>query len=150
MDAVTYPNEKVVSFLEQNVIPLRIPSDDALAAKFKIKWTPTLVTLDSQGVERHRTVGFLKPEELIASVLLGTGKILFETEKYDQAIGHLDRIITSYPKSSCAPEAIFLKGVSQFKSTHDPKFLKAVYERLERDYPNSEWTGKAYPYSLLK
>ena len=149
MDAVTYPEDKVVEFLGQNVIPLRIPFNDPLATEFNVKWTPTLVILDPQGKEHHRTVGFLDAEGLIASLLLGIGKTCFETEEFDYAIANLDKIIASYPKSGSAPEAIFLRGVAQFKSTHDPKPLKALYEKLVAEYPGSEWTGRAYPYRLI-
>ncbi len=149
MDAVTYPEDKVIEFIGQNVIPLRIPFNDPLATEFNVKWTPTLVTLDPQGKEHHRTVGFLDAEELIASVLLGIGKTRFETEKFGDAIASLDKIVASHPKSGSAPEAIFLRGVAQFKSTHDPKPLKALYEKLVAEYPGSEWTGRAYPYRLI-
>ncbi|MCX5861048.1 MAG: tetratricopeptide repeat protein [Deltaproteobacteria bacterium] len=150
MDAVTYPDGTVVDFIDQNVIPLRIPSDDRLAAEFNVKWTPTLVTLDPSGKEHHRTLGFLKPEELIASVLLGIGKSRFETGKFETAVESFDKIIGAHPKSGSAPEAIFLRGVSLFKSTHDPKPLKAAYEKLAAEYPDNEWTGRAYPYRLLE
>lgn len=149
MDAVTYPEDRVVEFIVQNVIPLRIPFNDPLATEFNVKWTPTLVTLDPQGKEHHRTVGFLNAEELIASLLLGIAKTRFETEKFQDAIASLDKIVTSYPKSGFAPEAIFLRGVAQFKSTHDPKPLRALYEKLVAEYPGSEWTGRAYPYRLI-
>ena len=149
MDAVTYPDDKVAEFIELNVIPLRIPSDDKLASEFNVKWTPTLVTLDPEGKEHHRTVGFLKPEELVPSVLLGIGKSLFETGKFEEAVAIFEKLIQNHPKSGPTPEGIFLRGVSQFKSTHDPKPLKASYEKLASEYPDSEWTGRAYPYRLL-
>jgi hypothetical protein len=149
MDAVTYPDDNVADFIDQNVIPLRIPSDDRLAAEFNVKWTPTLVTLDPQGKERHRTVGFLNPEELVSSVLLGIGKSGFETEKFEAAVTSFDKIIAAHPKSGSTPEAIFLRGVALFKSSHDPKPLKAAYEKLAAEYPDNEWTGRAYPYRLI-
>lgn len=149
MDAVTYPDNNVVDIIDQNVIPLRIPSDDPLAAEFNIKWTPTLITLDPQGKEHHRTLGFLSPEELIASVLLGVGKSAFETGKFEAAVASFDKIITGHPKSGSTPEAIFLRGVALFKASHDPKPLKAAYEKLAAEYPDSEWTGRAYPYRLI-
>ncbi len=150
MDAVTYPAEEVVSFLDQHVIPLRVPTDNAtLMGQFNVKWTPTLVTLDTDGNERHRTVGFLAPEELIPSLLLGLGKSAFESERFDDAIEKFNRIVTHYPKSSSAPEAIFLRGVSGYKSTHQAGPLKEAYEKLAAEYPDHEWTKRAYPYRLL-
>ena len=78
MDVVTYPNDRVILFITENMIPLRVAFDaQPLSADFNIKWTPALITLDPYGNEHHRTVGFLAVQELIASLLLGIGKSYF-------------------------------------------------------------------------
>jgi len=47
MDAVAYTDSAVISFITDNLIPLRIKADDpVLGAQFKIKWTPSLHVLD--------------------------------------------------------------------------------------------------------
>nr|MBF0223374.1 hypothetical protein [Desulfobulbaceae bacterium] len=64
MDAVTYPQEAVIQFIHQNVVPLRVGSEEQPMAKdFDISWTPALLIIDKNGKEHHRTVGFLEPEE---------------------------------------------------------------------------------------
>ncbi|NWF94082.1 MAG: tetratricopeptide repeat protein [Syntrophaceae bacterium] len=150
MDAVTYPNDKVIEFIQRRMIPLRVSFDaQPLSSDFNIKWTPTLITLDALGKEHHRTVGFLPPEELIPSLLLGIAKSHFEGEGFSEALSTLEELLTDYPRSDAAPEAIYLRGVCTYKSTHDPKPLKAAYEQLQASYPSSEWTKRAYPYRLL-
>ncbi len=149
MDAVTYPDSKVVNFVVQRVIPLRIPSDDKLASEFKVKWTPTLVTLDSDGQEHHRTVGFLNPDEFIPASLLAIGKVNFETGKFERAIANFDEIISSYGSSKAAPEATYLRGVALYKNTSEASNLRKAYEQLVKLYPDSEWTQRAEPYKLL-
>jgi len=150
MDAVTYPNQEVISFISENMIPLQVLFDaQPLSTDFNVKWTPTLVTLDTDGKEHHRTVGFLAPEELIPSLLLGMAKSYFETDQFNEALVNLERLLEQYPQSDSAAEAIFLRGVCRYKSTHDPKPLKEAYEQLTADYPASEWTKRAHPYSLL-
>lgn len=150
MDAVTYPDESVAEFIQKNMIPLRVAFDaQPLATDFNIKWTPTLITLDAEGKEHHRTVGFLPPEELISSLLLGISKGYFERGEYKDALSTLDKILADYPKSDSAPEAIYWKGVCGYKSTHQPKPLKEAYEKLQAGYPSSEWAKRAYPYRLL-
>ena len=47
------------------------------------------------------------------------------------------------------PEAIFLQGVARYKKSGDPKPLKEAYETLTADFPDNEWTKRAYPYRLL-
>jgi len=150
MDAVTYPDEKVIEFFQKNMIPLRIAFDSLpLATQFNLKWTPTLIILDAQGKEHQRTIGFLPPEELIPSLLLGIAKVHFNQERLSEALATLEKIISEYPKSGSAPEAIYLRGVCAFKNTHNPKHLKEAYESLQTHYPSSEWTQRAFPYRLL-
>lgn len=150
MDAVTYPKDAVVEFVSENLIPLRVQfNEEPLASQFRVKWTPTLVVLDEKGEEHHRTVGFFEPNQLIPSQMLGIAKVAFDGDEFKTALGYLERLLKEYPESNSAPEAIYLRGVSLYKSTKDPKPLKAVYEKLADAYPGSEWTNRAYPYSLL-
>ena len=149
MGAVTYPDAKVADFINANLIPLRVKSDSTLAKDFNVNWTPTVVTLDQNGKEHHRTVGFLPPQELIPSLLLGIAKIYFDSETFDKCLATTEKIIFEYPKSKAAPEAVFLRGVAGYKSTHEAKPLKAAYEKLQADYPGSEWADRAQPYRLL-
>jgi len=150
MGAVTYPNEKVADFVEKHMVPVQVIFDaQPLATDFKVKWTPTVITLDEEGNEHHRTVGFLSPEEFIPSLMLGIGKAHFDREKFEPAMALFDGLLKDYPQSDAAPEAVYLRGVSQYKSTHSAKPLKEAYERLHTEYPSSEWTKRAQPYRLL-
>jgi len=150
MDAVTYPDETVISFINNNVIALRIPADQQpLADKFEVSWTPALFLLDQDGRKHQATVGFLGPEELIPSLLSGIGNMYFNQNVFTKALENYEIVISEHAESDAAPEAIFQKGVSLYKSTHDPKPLKEAYEHLLREYPESRWTKRAYPYRLI-
>ncbi len=149
MGAVTYPNEKVAEFVMNRMVPIQVLADSPLAADFKVTWTPTIVVLDYYGKEHHRTVGFFPPEEFIPSMLLGMGKVDFDTDQFNDAILHFDALLREYARSAAAPEAIYLRGVSRYKASHDAKPLKEAYEKLKADYPASEWTRRAEPYALL-
>lgn len=149
MGAVTYPNEKVAEFVMNRMVPIQVLAGSPLAADFKVTWTPTIVVLDYYGKEHHRTVGFFPPEEFIPSMLLGMGKVDFDTDQFNDAILHFDVLLREYARSAAAPEAIYLRGVSRYKASHDAKPLKEAYEKLKADYPASEWTKRAEPYALL-
>ncbi len=150
MDAVTYPDTKVIQTVEKYAVPLRVLFDaQPISTDFNIKWTPTLITLDSEGKEHHRTVGFLAPEEFVPSLLLGIGKTHFEREQFGEALTSFEGLLTDYPESDSAAEGIYLCGVSKYKSTGAPSPLKEAYEKLQAEYPSSEWTKRAYPYRLL-
>ncbi len=150
MDAVSYPDLKVSNFIIDKLVPLRIPADaQPLATEFQVHWTPTLVTLDMYGKEHYRTVGFLPPEELVPSLILGIAKVDFAANQYNDALINLNMLLAGYPTSDAAPEAVFLKGVSRYKSSKDPQCLKQAYQQLASDYPASAWTKRAAPYNLL-
>lgn len=151
MDAVTYPDDGVSEYINNNLIPVRLPHDDKRhATDYSIKWTPTLIVLDTDGHESNRTVGFLSAEELIPALQLGVGKAHYEADKFDRAISTFEKLLTDHPKSSAAPEAIFFRGVSTYKHTNNPKALRESFDKLNAEYPDSEWTKRAFPYRLIE
>lgn len=150
MDAVSYPNVAVNDFITAKLVPLRIPADrEPLVSQFQVRWTPTLITLDSSGKEHHRTLGFLPPEELIPSLMLGMAKVEFNAERPDAALRQLESLLREYPQCAAAPEALYLRGVCRYKTTHDAAPLKEAHEELKAKYPGSEWVSRSKPYSLL-
>ena len=150
MGAVTYPDSRVAEFINNRVIPVQLLFDSQpYASMYNVKWTPTILMLDDGGKEHHRIVGFLPPEEFIPGLLLGMAKVNFDRDSLGQADGDVEKIINSYPQSAAAPEAIYLRGVIQYKETHNPQPLKEAFEKLRREHPTNEWSKRAMPYGLL-
>jgi hypothetical protein len=150
MGAVTYPDQKVVEFIDANLVPVQLLYNaEPHAADFNIQWTPVAIILDEIGKEHYRTVGFLPPEEFIPSLLLGILKAKFDLKQYGEAAQGGDQLIREYPEARAVPEAIYWHGVANFETTHDPQHLKAAYKRLKAEHPSNEWTQRAEPYDLL-
>ncbi len=149
MDAVTYPKQNVIDMLEKHVIPVRTPFDGDVAKEFEAKWTPFLLFLDTNKKGHHTVVGFLPPEELIPAIFVGVGKTFFDAGELDRAMGALDNVIKNHPSSHAAPEAVYFRGVCEYKKTHSAEPLKQVYEKLQAEYPANEWATRADPYRLL-
>jgi len=150
MGTVTYPDSRVVEFINGRMVPVQMLYDaQPFASTYNIKWTPTMIVLDGEGKEHHRIVGFLPPDEFIPALLLGIGKTAFDADELDKAMTDFDKIVTAYPRSAAAPEAMYLRGVVQFKKSHQAEPLKEAFEQLKRDYPASEWAKRATPYGLL-
>ncbi len=61
---------------------------------------------------------------------------------FDEALACFDRVLNEYAKSDAAPEAVYQRGVTLYKSTGSPQALKEAYERLAAHYPASEWTKR--------
>ena len=150
MDTVTYPNDKVKAFIQENLIAVRLLYDvQPLTGQFKVAWTPTFIMLDQDGQEHYRAVGYEAPEEFIPFLLLGMAKIKFDKKDFPEAIALLERVTGEYPRSDSAAESVYLLGVSHYKTTHQIQYMKQTYETLKAKYPNSEWVKRAQPYSLL-
>ena len=108
-----------------HLIPVSILiNSKPLPQRFRVQWTPTLVLLDQEGEEHHRTVGFLAPEELLPSLMLGIGKSCFDRESFTESEQILEQLLKEYPKSDAAPEAAYYLGVGRYKNTHNAEELK--------------------------
>jgi thioredoxin-related protein len=150
MDAVTFPDIAVDNFISDRMVPLRAQAaHSTLAADFRIVWTPTLLVLDFYGKEHHRSLGFLPPEEIVASLLLGIGKTALENGQYNEAVLQLNTMLNGYPEAACAPEAVYLRAVSRYRSSHAASTLKDCYQQLLEQYPQSDWVKRAKPFTLL-
>jgi tetratricopeptide (TPR) repeat protein len=150
MGAVTYPNDKVIKFVDFNFVPVQINvSNKALVEQFKVTWTPAIILLDAEGNEAHRVVGFLPPEEFIPTFMVAKGKWYFNAGQFPEAQDLFEETLREYPGSVAAPEAIFFMGVSRYKMTHDARPLREAYDTLTADFPDSEWAKRAAPYRLI-
>jgi len=153
MNTVTYSQHAVRDFLVENCIPVRSQCDfthfTAMMKRYQVKWTPTFVILDPDGREHHRMVGFLPPEDFMAQVQLGKAKLYYDQDRLDKAASEFQIVIERFPKTAAAEEAVFLLGVAGYKRSHQAGELRKAWEKLSRDYPQSEWTRKAKVYSTL-
>jgi hypothetical protein len=150
MDQVSFTETGVTNFITDRMIALRAEVGDRnLASDFRVVWTPTLIVLDYYGKEHQRTVGYIPPDELVASLLLGIGKVGFENDQFSEAVIQLNTLLNGFPKSASAPEAVYLRGVARYKSSHAVGVLKDTYQQLLAQYPESKWTRRAEPFSLL-
>jgi thioredoxin-related protein len=107
MDTVTYPDPKTASTVQQFLVPLRVDVSGArdLSVRFDVKATPTVITLDGEGNELNRSMGFQPPNEFLPSLLLGIGKSYVNAKDYSQALSALQQLVDDYPDSSWSAEA---------------------------------------------
>jgi hypothetical protein len=150
MDEVVFPDNDVANFLTDRMVPLRAQiGAKTLASDFRVVWTPTLIILDYYGKEHQRTVGFIPQDEMVATLLLGIAKVGFDNDQFNEAVIQLNTLLNGYPQSAVAPEAVYLRGVARYKSSHSAGALKEAYQQLKAEYPESKWTRRAEPYTLL-
>jgi len=150
MDAVTYPSTEVQASIGEVFIPLRLPHDHGtLADAFRVEKTPSIILLGPDGTEFHRMTGFLSPADFLAGAKLGLAKSMEGAGNHGETIQLLESLVQDYPESHAVPEAIYVLGLSRYRSSHEPRHLKEMFEELKSRFPGSEWTRRSFQYRLL-
>ena len=149
MDEVTFADPDVMNFME-HVVPLRLPvNSGSHSSDYRVSWTPTLVVLDYYGREHQRTVGYLPPEEIVGWLLLGMGKVSLDYGQFSEAVIQFNTLLNGCAACASAPEAVYLRGVARYRTSRAPEALKEIHKQLQSQYPASEWTKRAEPFTLL-
>jgi len=139
----------VAAFINENFTPIsvHIKENPAGFHRFDSVWTPTVLILDENGKERQRIEGYLPKDEFAAQLLLGIARVAFMQKKWKDAEALYEQILSDYPQSTAAPEAVYWKAVSHYKGTNDHTVLGEVPKTLQQKYPNSVWAKKAIPWA---
>lgn len=135
----------MAGFINQNFVPLEahIKEHPAYFHRFGAVWTPTVLIMDSSGQERWRIEGYLPKEEFRAQLEMGLARMAFMRKDWTDAEERYARVVESYPETDAAPEAVYWRGVSQYKRTNDHTVLGKVTEELNQKYQESVWAQKA-------
>ena len=105
-------------------------------------WTPTVLILDPNGIERYRIDGYLPKNEFRAQLELGLARTAFMNKDWADAEQRFAALLEHYPESKAAPEALYWKGVSHYKKTNDHTVLGELPEQFRQRYPDSIWALK--------
>ena len=144
-----YPDPRVTEFITKNFHPVRVHAVQQrdefqrLGQRFSAQWTPTILIIDKTGVERHRIEGYLPVDEFLAQLELGLAKSAFARGKFDEAERPFREIVSRYPNSDAAPEALYWAGVSRYKATNDASALTDTAREFASRYTNTTWAKKA-------
>ncbi len=107
-----------------------------------------MIISEADGTERHRFVGFLPADDFLAQLQLGLAKAAFSRGQFEPARRAFEAVVEQYPQSDAAPEGIYWAGVSSYKATGKPEFLKQAGAKLKEKYPQSEWAKKGSVWVL--
>ena len=144
-----YPDVRVVRFVTERFIPARVhvreQAEDfkRFGERYGAHWTPTLLELDPDGTERFRVEGFLEAPELLAQLTLGLGKAAFATSRWADAERSFREVLSRYPGSDTAPEALYWPGVSRYRATGDGKALADTAAAFGERFQDTTWAKKA-------
>ncbi len=112
-------------------------------ARYGAQWTPTILELDPEGIERHRIEGFLPAEDFLAQLTLGLGHAAFKREDWKEAERRYREVVDRYPEAEAAPEALYWAGVARYKGSHDAAALAETANAFAGHYTDTSWAKKA-------
>ncbi len=105
-------------------------------------WTPTVLILDHNGVERFRLEGYLPTREFRAQLELGLARLAFMSKRWEEAEQRYAQVLERFPGTKATPEALYWKGVSQYKRTNDHNVLGEMPRLFKEQYPDNIWALK--------
>src|SRR5262245_20645677 len=145
MDTVTYPDNRVASYVSQHFIPTKVHVKEKpdIAAAYDVIWTPNVVVSDDAGKAHYRIEGYLPPEDFTAQLALAMGRYQLERQQFSRAIHHFDEVAQRHRGTDAGAQALYWLGVANYKNSKDPAQLRPSWERLTKEYPNSEWSKRA-------
>jgi TolA-binding protein len=106
-----------------------------------------VLIMDASGKERWRIEGYLPKNEFRAQLEMGLARISFMAKQWADAEQSYAQMIERYAETAAAPEAVYWRGVSQYKRTNDHAALGGVADELKEKYPASVWAKKASVWS---
>jgi len=144
-----YPDERIARLIVENFIPARVHVKDQAAdfqrfgERYDAQWTPTILFLDPDGVERHRIEGFLPNDDFLGQLMVGLGQLALRGRDFATAERWFERVVAELPATDAAPEAQYWAGVSRYKASGDPAALGATAKVFADRYQDSTWAKKA-------
>jgi hypothetical protein len=150
MDAVTYPDETVVSAIDQGFAPFKInmlerhPDFKEACAGGRVLWGPTLVVADARGSEVRRWVGWLPPASFVAELAFCRAQADYNHGKFADALSGFNAIVDRDAGTEIHPEALYWQGVAGFMAgSKDWAALRRSWNRLTEEYPGQRFATHA-------
>ena len=140
-------------FVNESFLPARVHVKDnpddfkRYAERYKAPWTPTILELDSDGVEQHRIEGFLPADDFLGQLMLGRARMAFDQQQWPEAERRFHEIVDQLPECDAAAEALYWEGVTRYKASGDPSALHQTGQQFKRRYQQSAWAKKASIWS---
>lgn len=143
-----YSSVAVSTLVNDYFVPVRVHVKQKeefakLGEKYAAQWTPTILVLDTKGVERHRLEGFLPEEDFASQLLLGRAHAARLAGEFPDAEDRYKLVIERYPLTEAAAESQYWAGVARYKATNDHHALIETSRAFEQRYQDSPWAKKA-------
>lgn len=145
LENTTYPNEEVISYLNEQFIPVQLNQSQNLVffKENSVFWTPTVTVCDWQGTERHRWIGYLPPDEFLPKAKFARAWLAMLSQNWNEASSVFSEIVSVHKHSLSAPDALYWLGIAKWKMSRNFDDLSQAWTDLMEKYPRSEAALKA-------
>jgi len=148
LDAVTYPQPSVASFITEHFVAARLllnhSEDQTHFRTHRVIWTPTIVIADRRGVGHYQSPGYLPPELFLSMLRVGLARAQIAWAHYDEAAAQLAAVADDQA-SALAPEALYWLGVAWYLQTRRRAPMMRAWNRLRQEHPASIWAARVPP-----
>jgi hypothetical protein len=148
LDAVTYPQPLIQSFIATHFVPVKLllnrPQDQAHFRTHRVIWTPTVVIMDRRGAGHYQSPGYLPPELFLNMLRIGLGRALTAWMRYDQAATHFEAAAADQ-HNQLAPEALYWLGIAWYLQSRRRAPMMLAWDRLRQEHPASIWAARVPP-----
>jgi len=136
--------EAVAAEVAERVVPARVNvlTERDLTKRMRVPWTPTFLFVDADGLEHHRFIGYLPPDEFAAQIHLAGARAAFNRASWEEAARRYAHLAEKFPETDAAPESIYWIGVCDFKRTKNDQRIYEQAREVVRRYPNHIWAKK--------
>jgi hypothetical protein len=145
LDAVTYPDARVVEAVNARFVPLKLNLFDdprEVVRPLNVLWTPTILFADRRGTVHYRNVNFLPPDLFLTLLDIGEASVDLHWSRVDHAIELLRGSYERNPEGLLAPEVLYWWGIAVYLKTHSNDEMYQVWDRLRERFPDSIWTQR--------
>ena len=143
---MTYPRQEVRDFLTDHFELVRVsladrdPEARSLIKRYRTLWSPGFVLLDHHGTELRRFMGFQPPEDFVAELRVGLGKVYLMHRNAAEAYNQFREVADMDPSAPVSAEALYWSGIAVFNRDKKPvDWLREYWAELGQRFPESRW-----------
>lgn len=135
----------MAELITREFIPVRASAKEQPQtwARFKPRWTPTILFLDPNAREHFRIEGSLPADEYLGQLELGLGYLAVGQKDWADAEQHFNRAADEHAETAAGPEGLYWRGVARYSASRDKKHLQDTARELETRYAGSAWAKRA-------
>ena len=140
-----YPSAQVTELISTEMLAVRshVKNTPQYWGRFNVRWTPTVLLLDSRGREQHRIEGYLPTDEFLGQLYFGLGLVAAGEKDWERAIRHFEIAASEFANTDAGPAGLYWLGAARYSHSHDASHLRKTAEEFLRRFTNTSWAKRS-------